>query len=35
MKHPNEQLVFLQEIIANGGPEAAQYDTLHHVFKRK
>lgn len=32
MQHPNEQLAFLQEIIANGGPETTEYDTLHHVF---
>jgi extracellular factor (EF) 3-hydroxypalmitic acid methyl ester biosynthesis protein len=32
MKTSNEPIAFLREVIANGGPETAQYDTLHLVF---
>lgn len=32
MKISNEPIAFLREIIANGGPETQQYDTLNLVF---
>lgn len=32
MKTSNEPIAFLREVIANGGPETEQYDTLHLVF---
>ena len=32
MTRSNEPLAFLKEVIANGGPEARQYETLHEVF---
>lgn len=32
MTRSKEPLTFLKEVIANGGPEARQYETLHEVF---